>query len=141
MKQVLPENIQVTKDARAGNLLIDFIIIYYITIYILAFTRAAGIFIFYLTTCANDYAKDSKRSTIMRQDVLNALKELDFDEFIPPLEAFLDQYTKDQEDKKKTSKKNKGDNNNDGTVAMETNEDDEGNDEEDEDNDANEEES
>jgi hypothetical protein len=125
--------------------LLNLIIIITITIIsILAFTRAAGIFIFYLTTCANDYAKDSKRSTIMKQDVLNALKELDFDEFVPPLELFLDQYSKEQEDKKRTAKKSKDDSNNDGTVAMETNEDDEGNDDEEEDNednDANEEES
>ena len=72
IKNVLPENVQITKDARA------------------AFTRAAGIFIFYLTHCSNDFAKESKRSTIYTQDVVNALKELDFGEFQVPLEEFLE---------------------------------------------------
>ena len=71
IKNVLPENIQITKDARA------------------AFTRAAGIFIFYLTHCANDFSKEKKRQTIYTEDVLNALKELDFGEFQAPLEEFL----------------------------------------------------
>lgn len=110
---------------------------------IIAFTRAAGIFIFYLTSCANEYAKDAKRSTIFKQDILNALRELDFDEFVPPLEAFLEQYQKDQEERKKISKKQKE--SNDGSVPMETNDGDneeDGNDEEEEDDvDGNEEES
>ena len=72
IKNVLPENVQVTKDAKA------------------AFTRAAGIFIFYLTHCANDFSRESKRSTIYTQDVVNALKELDFGEFQAPLEAFIE---------------------------------------------------
>jgi DNA polymerase epsilon subunit 3 len=71
IKNVLPDNVQITKDARA------------------AFTRAAGIFIFYLTHCANDFSKENKRQTIYTQDVLQALKELDFGEFEPVLEEFL----------------------------------------------------
>ena len=124
------------------------ILLILILIPILAFTRAAGIFIFYLTTCANDYAKDAKRSTIFKQDILNALRELDFDEFVPPLEAFLEQYQKEQGEKKKPAKKSK-DANSDGNVPMDTidgeNDDEDGeNDDEDEndnDNDGNEEES
>ena len=58
IKQVLPDNVQITKDSRA------------------AFTRAAGIFIFYLTHCANDICKEKKRQTISPQDVLTALKYL-----------------------------------------------------------------
>ena len=46
MKNVLPSHMQITKDARA------------------AFTRAAGIFIFYLTNCAHEFSRESKRSTI-----------------------------------------------------------------------------
>jgi DNA polymerase epsilon subunit 3 len=56
IKSVLPDNILMTKDARA------------------AFVRAAGIFIFYLTHCSNDIAKENKRQTIFTVDVLNALK-------------------------------------------------------------------
>ena len=51
MKGVLPDNVQVTKDART------------------AFSRASGVFIFYLTHCANDISKEKKRSTIYAQDV------------------------------------------------------------------------
>ena len=55
-KSVLPDNILVTKDAKQ------------------AFVRAAGIFIFYLTHCSNDFCKENKRQTISPQDVMNALK-------------------------------------------------------------------
>jgi DNA polymerase epsilon subunit 3 len=72
IKQVLPDNVQITKEARH------------------AFTRAAGIFIFYITQCANDYSKEHKRSTIYTQDVISALRELDFGEFEAPLEEFLE---------------------------------------------------
>lgn len=85
IKSVLPENIQLTKDARS------------------AFTRAAGIFIFYLTHCANDFSRDSKRSTIYTSDIIKALKELDFEEFLPSLEEFLEVYRREGEAKKATA--------------------------------------
>ena len=72
IKSVLPANVQVTKEARA------------------AFTRAASIFIFYLTHCANDFSREGKRQTIYLQDVKNALRELDFEDFEGPLEEFLE---------------------------------------------------
>lgn len=56
IKSVLPDNMSLSKDAKA------------------AFVRATGIFIFYLTHCANDFSKDNKRRTIQTVDVLNALK-------------------------------------------------------------------
>ena len=56
IKAVLPESANVTKDARA------------------AFTRAATIFIFYVTHCANDFCKENKRQTIFTADILNALR-------------------------------------------------------------------
>ena len=51
MKGVLPDNVQITKDART------------------AFARASGVFIFYLAHCANDISKEKKRSTIYASDV------------------------------------------------------------------------
>ncbi|KAJ1415844.1 histone-fold-containing protein [Ochromonadaceae sp. CCMP2298] len=78
MKQSLPDNVLLTKDARA------------------AFVRAAGIFIFYLTHCANDFCRESGRTTIFPQDIMAALKELHFEDFERPLEEFLegeDNYT------------------------------------------------
>ena len=56
IKAALPDNIMVTKDART------------------AFVRAAGIFIFYLTHCSNDFSRDNKRTTIFPQDVISALR-------------------------------------------------------------------
>ena len=56
IKAALPDNIMVTKDARA------------------AFVRAAGIFIFYLTHCSNVFSRDNKRTTIFPQDVISALR-------------------------------------------------------------------
>jgi DNA polymerase epsilon subunit 3 len=85
IKNVLPDNVQITKDARA------------------AFTRAAGIFIFYLTHCANDFSKEKKRQTIYTEDVLHALRELDFAEFQTSLEAFLKVYKEEVESGKKVS--------------------------------------
>mmetsp|Transcript_20386 Transcript_20386/g.19701 ORF Transcript_20386/g.19701 Transcript_20386/m.19701 type:complete len:161 (+) Transcript_20386:107-589(+) len=90
IKNVLPENVQITKDARA------------------AFTRAAGIFIFYLTHCANDFSKESKRQTIYTQDVISALKELSFGDLEKPLEEFLEIYRKEAEVKKPKDKKQSG---------------------------------
>ena len=56
IKNVLPDNVQLTKEARA------------------AFVRAAGIFIFYITHAANEFTRDSKRQTIFPQDIINALR-------------------------------------------------------------------
>lgn len=93
VKQVLPPNIQLTKDARA------------------AFTRAAGVFIFYLTHCANEFSKEGKRQTIYASDIKKALKELDFDDLEGPFEEFMELYTKAQKEEnalKKAKKTQKG---------------------------------
>jgi DNA polymerase epsilon subunit 3 len=39
-----------------------------------AFARASGIFIIYLTACANDFARENRRQTITANDVLAAVK-------------------------------------------------------------------
>jgi len=71
IKSVLPSNVQITKDSRA------------------AFARAAGIYIFYLTSCANDFSREKKRQTIFPADVLSSLKELDMGEYVDDVQAFL----------------------------------------------------
>jgi len=73
VKAVLPKDVTVTKDARQ------------------AFQRAATAFIFYLTHCSNDISNEHKRSTIKSDDVLKALKELDFAEYEGPVEEFVAQ--------------------------------------------------
>lgn len=82
IKATLPANVQITKEARA------------------AFTRAASIFIFYLTHCASDFSREGKRQTIYLQDVKNALRELDFEDFEGPLEEFLELYRKAEKESK-----------------------------------------
>ncbi|KAH8056257.1 DNA-directed DNA polymerase [Aureococcus anophagefferens] len=54
VKAALPDSTQVTREAKT------------------AFAKAAGIFIIYLTTCANDVCKDKKRQTVSAADVLQA---------------------------------------------------------------------
>jgi DNA polymerase epsilon subunit 3 len=73
IKSVLPNNVQITKDSRA------------------AFARAAGIYIFYLTSCANDFSRERKRQTIFPTDVMSALTELDMGEFVGDVEKFLEE--------------------------------------------------
>ena len=56
LKHTLPSSTNVGKDASS------------------AFARASGIFIIYLTACANDFAREHKRQTITANDVLEAIK-------------------------------------------------------------------
>ena len=61
LKNTLPANTNVGKDACAS------------------FSRACGIFIVYLTACANDFARESKRQTITANDILAAVKVRNID--------------------------------------------------------------
>ncbi len=45
-------------------------------------------------------AREGKRTTIIAKDVLGALKELDFEEFIPSMDAFLEGYRREEKNKK-----------------------------------------
>lgn len=56
LKKTLPSSTNVGKDASA------------------AFARACGIFIIYITACANDFARENRRQTITANDVLAAIK-------------------------------------------------------------------
>ncbi|CAM9782742.1 unnamed protein product, partial [Discosporangium mesarthrocarpum] len=82
IKAALPDNVQIGKDAKA------------------AFARSAGIFIMYLTACANDFCRESKRQTISAHDVMQAIKELEFVELEEPLKEYLDQFRKEANAKK-----------------------------------------
>jgi histone H3/H4 len=55
LKHALPSSTNVGKDASA------------------VFARASGIFIIYVTACANDFARENKRQTITANDVLAAV--------------------------------------------------------------------
>ena len=71
VKAALPDSTQVTREAKT------------------AFAKAAGIFIIYLTTCANDVCKDKKRQTVSAADVLQAFVELELDDMKETLQDFL----------------------------------------------------
>lgn len=82
LKAVLPKSTNVSKDSLA------------------AISRASGIFVLYLTACANDVAREGRRTTIVAKDVLGALKELDFEEFVPLMEKCLEGHRKEEKNKK-----------------------------------------
>lgn len=56
LKNSLPSSTNVGKDASS------------------AFARACGIFVIYITACANDFARENRRQTITANDVLAAVK-------------------------------------------------------------------
>ena len=93
LKASLPEGAICTKDAKS------------------AFSKAAGIFVLYITACANDMAKGHKRQTINAQDITNALNELGYASFLPHLDATLEKMKaeaaarKSQKDSQKKDKK------------------------------------
>ena len=82
LKLALPESTTPTREAK------------------LAFAKAAGIFVLYVTACANEFAKEGKRSTLSSTDILTALNELGFGSFVPALEAALEQHKSASADKK-----------------------------------------
>jgi len=57
---------------------------------LLAFGEAGKLFIYYLTATANDICKDAKRQTISADDVIAALTDLEFEEFVEPLKEALE---------------------------------------------------
>ena len=100
VKNVLPDSVQISKEARVAftraagdNAIFECGPVLYISFYI-------GIFIFYLTNCANEFSKEGKRSTITTADVLSAIKELDFQEFEPALKEFIEKFRKESGKKK-----------------------------------------
>ena len=56
LKNSLPSSTNVGKDASC------------------AFARACGVFAIYVTTCANDFARENRRTTVTANDILAALK-------------------------------------------------------------------
>eukprot|EP00624_Nannochloropsis_granulata_P007411 evm.model.NODE_7565_length_13978_cov_20.023323.5 len=81
IRRAVGDSVQVGKEAKA------------------TFTRAAGIFILYITACANDFSRDGKRATLTANDVYAALKELDFEDMIEPLQDFLRRSNEEKKNK------------------------------------------
>ncbi|OAY38208.1 DNA polymerase epsilon subunit 3 [Manihot esculenta] len=93
---------------------------------LLAFSESARIFIHYLSATANDICKESKRQTINANDVLKALEEIEFTEFVGPIKASLDDFKRKNVGKKagasETGKKAGASETGKKTGASETNE-------------------
>ncbi|XP_074655206.1 DNA polymerase epsilon subunit 3-like [Tubulanus polymorphus] len=82
IKEALPDGVNVSKDAR------------------LAMSKAASVFVLYATSCANNHAMKGKRKTISAQDVLTAMKDMEFEKFIDPLKSSLEAFKNEQKSKK-----------------------------------------
>jgi DNA polymerase epsilon subunit 3 len=87
IKQSLPENVKMAKDAK------------------LAVIRAAKVFILYVTACANDFSRSCNRTTIGVNHIFGALEELEFKEFNEKLKKAFEEYKKEQQSKKQARKK------------------------------------
>lgn len=70
---------------------------------LLAFREAARVFVCYVTAAANDVCREAKRSTVAAGDVLEALADLEFGDFVPTLRQALEAFK--QETKEKNKKK------------------------------------
>jgi len=87
IKDALPSGVNVSKEARV------------------AMARAASVFVLYATATANNYALKSKRRTLAAMDVVEAMKDMEFEEFIEPLKAALAAYRQQQPPKTKRASK------------------------------------
>ncbi|CAH8621532.1 unnamed protein product [Schistosoma rodhaini] len=74
IRESLPERTLVSREARS------------------AISKSASSFILYVTSLASVHCEKSKRKTLTGSDILAALKEMQFDHFIPALNSFLDKY-------------------------------------------------
>ena len=72
LKENLPKGVAVSKEARS------------------AIARAASVFVLYATSTALSVTQKNKKKTLMASDVLTALKEMEFEDFVEPLEESLD---------------------------------------------------
>lgn len=72
IKDAIPESINIGKEART------------------ALARAAAVFVLFISTHASQEAQKANRKTLLGQDVIDALSNLEFEEFIEPLNEYLE---------------------------------------------------
>lgn len=89
IKEALPDGVTIGKDAR------------------IAVAKASSIFILYLTSSANIIAKKSNRKIISGPDVIQAMTDIEFDQFTEPLQESLENFRKAQKEKKDATSKKK----------------------------------
>ncbi|GBP93347.1 DNA polymerase epsilon subunit 3 [Eumeta japonica] len=74
VKEVLPDGVAISKEARTG------------------LAKAASVFVLYVTSAATNIVKSNKKKTMTGQDVLEAIKDIEFDRFVEPLSEAFEQY-------------------------------------------------
>ncbi|PZC72508.1 hypothetical protein B5X24_HaOG211076 [Helicoverpa armigera] len=74
VKEALPEGVSISKEARTG------------------LAKAASVFVLYVTSAATNIVKNKKRKALTGQDVLDAMRDIEFDRFVEPLSESLEQY-------------------------------------------------
>uniref|UniRef100_A0A8C4NB24 DNA polymerase epsilon subunit 3 n=1 Tax=Eptatretus burgeri TaxID=7764 RepID=A0A8C4NB24_EPTBU len=89
IKEALPEGVNVSKEARS------------------AIARSASVFVLYATSCAKSFAVQAKRKTLAAGDVLAALEEMEFEQFVQSLRDSLEVYKKEIKGKKEASEQRK----------------------------------
>jgi len=83
IKDALPEGVVVSKDAKA------------------ALGKATSIFILYATSVTTQAAASNNRKSLAPQDVLNAINEMGFPQFIPELNRYHEAHKKEKVKKDK----------------------------------------
>lgn len=86
LKSKLPEGYAMSKEAKQ------------------AFSKATGLFILYITSCANDFCREKKKHTITAENVLQSLEELEFGELVPNLKEYLSHIRSEAEKNKEAAK-------------------------------------
>lgn len=74
VKEALPDGVAISKEARTG------------------LAKAASVFVLYVTSAATNIVKNKKRKALTGQDVLDAMRDIEFDNFVEPLGEALEQY-------------------------------------------------
>lgn len=86
IKEALPEGVNISKEARA------------------AMTRAAAVYVIYLTSTCTKLAHNQNHKTINYTNIYEALTQLELEHFIEPLSQDLEVYRKAVKDKKNKAK-------------------------------------
>ncbi|EDO37307.1 predicted protein [Nematostella vectensis] len=89
VKEALPDGVSISKEARS------------------AIGKAASVFVLYATSCANNFALSHKRKTLQATDVISALEDMEFEQFIPQLKQDLNAFQKEQKGKKEAAAESK----------------------------------
>lgn len=91
VKEVLPDGVAISKEARTG------------------LAKAASVFVLYVTSAATNIVKNKNKKSLTGQDVLEAMKDIEFDRFIEPLTEAFEQYKLAMSARKSAAGKKKDD--------------------------------